>query len=63
MGVPDPSGKKDNLRGTSHPKSVVNGLKGLGKIKVDNINGVTLVRHARHRFLEDQRIGETGPKW
>ncbi len=42
-------------------KSVVHGVKRLGKIKVDNINCVTLVYHARHRFLEDQQIGETGP--
>ncbi len=42
-------------------KSVVDGVKGLGKIKVDNINCVTLVHQARHRFLDDQQIGETGP--
>ncbi len=42
-------------------KSVVDGVKGLGKIKVDIINCVTLVYHARHRFLEDQQIGESGP--
>ncbi len=42
-------------------KSVVDGVKGLGKIKVDNINCVTLIHHVRHRFLEDQQIGETGP--
>ncbi len=42
-------------------KSAADGVKGLGKIKVDNINWVTLVHHARHRFLEDQQMGETGP--
>ncbi len=42
-------------------KSVADGVKGLCKIKVDNINCVTLVHHARHRFLEDQQVGETGP--
>ncbi len=42
-------------------KYVVDGVKGLGKTKVDNINCVTLVHNARHRFLEDQQIGETGP--
>ncbi len=36
-------------------------VKGLAKIKVEDINCVTLVHHARHRFLEDQQIGETGP--
>ncbi len=41
-------------------KSVVDGVKGLGEIKVDNINLVNLVHHARHRFLEDQQIGEAG---
>ncbi len=43
-------------------KSVLDRVKGLGKIKVDNINCVTLVHHARHRFLEDQQIGAAGPK-
>ncbi len=42
-------------------ESVVDGVKGLGKIKVDNINCVTLVHHAHHRFLKDQQIRETGP--
>ncbi len=42
-------------------KSVVDGVKGLGKIKVDNMNCVTFVHHASHRFLEGQQIGETGP--
>ncbi len=42
-------------------KSVVDRVKGLGKIKVDHINCVSLVHHARHRFLVDQQIGETGP--
>ncbi len=42
-------------------KSVIDGVKGLGKIEADYINCVTLVHHARHRFLEDQQIGETGP--
>ncbi len=40
-------------------KSVVDGVKGLGKIKVDNINCVTVDHNACHRFLEDQQIGET----
>ncbi len=40
---------------------MVDGFKGLGKTKVDNINCVTLVHHARHHFLEDQHIGETEP--
>ncbi len=44
-------------------KSVVDGVKGLGKIKVDNINCVTLVYHARHRYLKGKQIGETGPTW
>ncbi len=34
--------------------SVVDGVKGLGKIKVDNNNCVTVV-------LEGQQIGKTGP--
>ncbi len=42
-------------------KPVIDGVKGLGKIKVDNINCVAFVQHARHRFLEVQQIGETGP--
>ncbi len=42
-------------------KSVVDGMKGLGKIKVNDINRVVVVHHARHRFLEDHQIGETGP--
>ncbi len=42
-------------------KSVIDGVKGFGKIKVDDINCVTLAHHVRHRFLEDQQIGETGP--
>ncbi len=33
------------------------GLSWSPKIKVDDINCVTLVHHARHRFLEDQQIG------
>ncbi len=37
--------------------SVVDGVTCLRKIKVDNINCVALVYHARHRFLEDQQIG------
>ncbi len=40
---------------------MVDGVKGLGKIKVDNINCVTLVYHALHRFLEDKQIGEKRP--
>ncbi len=40
--------------------SVINGVKGLAKIKADDISCVTLVHHARHRLLEDQQIGETG---
>ncbi len=47
-----------NLR---QKKSVVDGVKGLDKFEVDNINCLTFVHHARHRFLEDQLIGETGP--
>ncbi len=39
---------------------VINVVKGLAKIKVDDINCVTLVHHARHRLLEDQQIGDTG---
>ncbi len=35
-------------------KSVVHVIKGLGKIKVDDINRVAFVRHALHRFLEDR---------
>ncbi len=42
-------------------KSVVDGVKGLGQIKVYNINCMTLVHHARHRYLENQQIGGTGP--
>ncbi len=41
-------------------KSVVYGVKGLGKIRGDDINCVAFVNHARHHFLEDQQIGETG---
>ncbi len=44
-------------------KSVVNGVKGLNKIKVERINCVTFIHHAHHRFFEDQQIGETGPMW
>ncbi len=43
-------------------KSVGDGIKGLGKVKVDNINCVTLVYHMRHRFLEDHPTGETRPR-
>ncbi len=42
-------------------KSVVDVVKGICKINEDNINCVSLVHHARHRFLEDQQIGWTGP--
>ncbi len=42
-------------------KFVVDEVKGLSKIKVDDINCVAFGHHARHRFLEDQQIGETGP--
>ncbi len=40
---------------------VFDGVKGHGKIKVDYINGATLVHFARHRFLEDQQIREKVP--
>ncbi len=40
---------------------VIDGVKGPSKIKVTDINCEALVQHARHRFLEDQEIGETGP--
>ncbi len=36
-----------------HKKFVIEGVKGLGKNKVDDINCVTLVHNASHRFLED----------
>ncbi len=42
-------------------KSAIDGVKGVGKTEVDDINCVTLVHHARRRFLEDLQIGETGP--
>ncbi len=42
-------------------ESVIDGVKGLGKIKLDDINCVTIIDHVRYRFLEDQQIGETGP--
>ncbi len=35
----------------ARPKDVI---KGLSKIKVDDINRVAFVRHALHRFLEDR---------
>ncbi len=38
---------------------MVAGVKGVGKIKVDDINCGAFFHHARHRFLEDQQIGET----
>ncbi len=37
-------------------KSVIGGVKGFVKI-----NCVAFVHRTRHRFLEDQQIGETGP--
>ncbi len=37
-------------------KSVIGGVKGFVKISC-----VAFVHHARHRFLEGQQIGETGP--
>ncbi len=40
---------------------MVDEVKGLSKIKVDDINFVAFVYHAQHRFLVDQQIGETGP--
>ncbi len=43
------------------PHDDITKTEGFGKIKVDNINCVSLVHHVRHRFLEDQQIGETGP--
>ncbi len=33
---------------------MVDGLKGIGKIKVNDINYVAFVFHVHHRFLEDQ---------
>ncbi len=44
-------------------KSVLDGVKGLGKIKIDKISCGAFVHHARHRKLEEQQIGETGPAW
>ncbi len=40
-------------------KSVVDGVKGLSKIKVDNINCVILIHRVHHLCIEDQQIGET----
>ncbi len=42
---------------------MVDGGKGLGKIKIDAINSGALAHHARHRSDEEQPIGETGPAW
>ncbi len=38
-------------------KSVIDGVKGLGKIKADNIKCETLVHYARHRFLKTISLG------
>ncbi len=52
---------KTELLHFQQKKAVVDGVKGLGKIKVGNTNRVAFVHHTRHRYLEDQQIGETGP--
>ncbi len=40
-------------------KSAIDGVKFLGKVNV--INCVIFIQHARHRLLEDQQVGEAGP--
>ncbi len=40
---------------------MADGDKGLGKSKTNDITYVVFIHYARHRFLEDQHIGETGP--
>ncbi len=42
-------------------KFVTDGVKGLGKFKIDDINYVGYVHYARHRFFEERQIGDTGP--
>ncbi len=42
----------------SPKKSVIDGVKVFGKVNV--INCVTFIHHARHHLLEDQQIGEAG---
>ncbi len=38
-------------------KSVVDGVKGFGKIKIDDISCGAFAHQARHRKLEEQQIG------
>ncbi len=40
---------------------MVDGVKDIGKIKVDDISCLALIHHARNRFLEDEQVGETDP--
>ncbi len=42
-------------------KPMVDGVKDIGKIKVDDISCLAFIHHARNRFLEDEQVGETGP--
>ncbi len=52
---------QDRKTSFSANKFVIYGFKGLCKIKVEDIDCVTLVHHARHHFLEDLQIGAVGP--
>ncbi len=42
-------------------KPMVDGVKDIGKSKVHGIHCLAFIHHARHRYLEDEQVGETGP--